>query len=197
MQAVTQKKPIKKYLVTLNKITKDRYLPVGPELSHSAQLYDISGKKMRLLLDFPTMGEPHYAQGIHAEKIVGNVQKIYKLKENNHPYAARSEKDAKVVRKDGAVHVYLTAIRSHFKPDIVEAKFGDTVYFHVTNLEQAFDVPHGFAVQYAPTANLLVMPGQTKSMRFKPKSPGIYPFYCTDFCSALHQEMQQYLRVTV
>jgi len=25
---------------------------------------------------------------------------------------------------------------------------------------------------------------------------GIIPFYCTDFCSALHQEMQGYFRVS-
>ena len=37
------KKPEGKYLVAMNKITKDRYLPTGPELCHSAQLYDISG----------------------------------------------------------------------------------------------------------------------------------------------------------
>ncbi|RMG86943.1 MAG: Sec-dependent nitrous-oxide reductase, partial [Bacteroidetes bacterium] len=64
------KKPQGKYLVALNKITKDRYLPTGPELCHAAQLYDISGDKMKLLLDFPTMGEPHYAQGISADRIV-------------------------------------------------------------------------------------------------------------------------------
>ena len=46
----------------MNKITKDRYLPTGPEMAQSAQLIDISGDKMKMLLDFPTIGEPHYAQ---------------------------------------------------------------------------------------------------------------------------------------
>jgi nitrous-oxide reductase len=41
-----------KYLIAYNKITKDRYLPTGPELSQSAQLFDISGDKMQLILDF-------------------------------------------------------------------------------------------------------------------------------------------------
>jgi nitrous-oxide reductase len=68
------RKPDGKYLVALNKITKDRYLPTGPELTHSAQLYDISGDKMKLLLDFPTIGEPHYAQGIAASKISAALQ---------------------------------------------------------------------------------------------------------------------------
>ncbi|MEX2596295.1 MAG: nitrous oxide reductase, partial [Salibacteraceae bacterium] len=64
--------PWGKYLVSLNKITKDRYLPTGPELAHSAQLYDISGEKMKLLLDFPTDGEPHYAQAIPADLVKPN-----------------------------------------------------------------------------------------------------------------------------
>jgi nitrous-oxide reductase len=55
-----------KYLIAYNKITKDRYLPTGPELAQSAQLYDISGDKMQLILDFPTIGEPHYAQAAPA-----------------------------------------------------------------------------------------------------------------------------------
>jgi nitrous-oxide reductase len=62
-------KPHGKYLVAYNKITKDRYLPTGPELCHSAQLYDISGDKMKLLLDFPTIGEPHYAESLPASLI--------------------------------------------------------------------------------------------------------------------------------
>ncbi len=189
--------PQGKYLVALNKITKDRYLPTGPEMNHSAQLYDISGDKMKLLLDFPTIGEPHYAQGISADRIVPNVKKIYPIEDNKHPYRAMGEKDARVERDGNTVHVYMTTIRSHFAPDNIEGiKVGDKVYFHVTNLEQDWDVPHGFAVQGAQNAELLIMPGQTETLYWEPKSVGVYPFYCTDFCSALHQEMQGYIRVS-
>ena len=188
-------KPHNQYLIGLNKITKDRYLPVGPEVSQSAQLYDISGAKMRLLLDFPTVGEPHYAQGVPASLLSGKSQKIYSLEENDHPFATKREEDARIVRDGTTVHVYMTSIRSHFKPDVVDAKVGDVVYFHVTNLEQDYDIDHGFAVYGAISPNILLMPGQTKTIRFDAREPGIYPFYCTDFCSALHQEMQQYLRV--
>ena len=191
------RKPQGKYMVAMNKITKDRYLPTGPELCHSAQLYDISGDKMKLLLDFPTMGEPHYAQGISADRIVPNVKKFYPIEENEHPYAAKGEKDARVERSGNAVHVYMTTIRSHFAPDNIEGiKVGDKVYFHVTNLEQDWDVPHGFAVMGAPTSELLIMGGQTETLYWEPKKEGVYPFYCTDFCSALHQEMQGYVRVS-
>ncbi|MCA9737716.1 MAG: Sec-dependent nitrous-oxide reductase [Gemmatimonadetes bacterium] len=191
------RQPAGKYLVALNKITKDRYLPTGPELAHAAQLIDISGDKMRLLLDFPTQGEPHYAQAIAADVIRDQQVQFFELANNHNPYATRSEAEARVERRGTEVHVYMTAIRSHFAPDNIEGiRVGDEVYFHVTNLEQDWDVPHGFAAFGANNAELLVMPGQTRTLKWVPESAGIYPFYCTDFCSALHQEMQGYVRVS-
>lgn len=191
------KKPYGKYVVAYNKITKDRYLPTGPELAQSAQLYAIDGDKMQLLLDYPTIGEPHYAQAIPADKIKGQSVKFFDINKNNHPYAAKGEKSAKVVREGNVVHVYMTAIRSHLTPDNIEGiQVGDEVYFHVTNLEQDWDIPHGFAIKHAPNAELLIMPGETNTLKFVASKAGVYPFYCTDFCSALHQEMQGYLRVS-
>ncbi|MBL7837220.1 MAG: Sec-dependent nitrous-oxide reductase, partial [Bacteroidetes bacterium] len=191
------KKPFGKYLIAYNKITKDRYLPTGPELSQSAQLFDISGDKMQLILDFPTIGEPHYAQGIPADKIKNNQVKIFKVEENKHPYFTKGEAEARVVREGNKVHIYMTSIRSHFAPDNIEGiKVGDEVYFHVTNLEQDWDVPHGFAVKGALNAELLIMPGETTTLKWVPEKVGIFPIYCTDFCSALHQEMQGYVRVS-
>jgi nitrous-oxide reductase len=190
-------KPHGKYVIAYNKITKDRYLPTGPELTQSAQLYDISGEKMKLLLDFPTTGEPHYAEAIPASLIQPNSVKIYKIEENNHPYVAKGEGQTKVERKGNEVHVYMTAIRSHLTPDNIEGvRVGDEVFFHVTNLEQDWDVPHGFAIKGATNAEILVMPGETQTLKYKPLVAGVIPFYCTDFCSALHQEMSGYLRVS-
>jgi nitrous-oxide reductase len=191
------KKPSGKYLVAYNKITKDRYLPTGPELSQSAQLYDISGDKMQLLLDFPTIGEPHYAQGVAASVIKDRSVKFFKIEENNHPYVAKGEGEAKVFRQGNKVHVNLTLMRSHLTPDNIEGiKVGDEVYFHTTNLEQDWDVPHGFAIKGALNSELLVMPGETTTLKWVPLKAGMYPMYCTDFCSALHQEMSGYVRVS-
>lgn len=192
------RKPFGKYLVAYNKITKDRYLPTGPELTQSAQLYDISGDKMQLILDFPTIGEPHYAQAAPADLIRNNGQlKFYKIENNKNPYVTKGEKEVKVVRNGKRVDVYMTSIRSHFAPDNIEGiKVGDEVYFHVTNLEQDWDVPHGFAIKGANTAELLIMPGETSTLKWVPDRVGTMPFYCTDFCSALHQEMQGYIRVS-
>lgn len=191
------KKPHGKYMIAYNKITKDRYLPTGPELAQSAQLYDISGDKMKLLLDFPTVGEPHYAEALPASMIQNNSVKFFKLEENEHPYVAKGEGQTKVERKGKEVHVYMTAIRSHLTPDNIEGvNVGDDVFFHVTNLEQDWDVPHGFAVKGANNAEILIMPGETQTFRWQPKEAGVYPFYCTDFCSALHQEMSGYIRIS-
>ena len=191
------RKPHGKYLVAMNKITKDRYLPTGPEMEHSAQIYDITGEKMELLYDFPTHGEPHYAAGCDADLLVQNSKKIYRLDENKHPYAINSPAEAKVVREGKEVHIYMSTIRSHFTPDNIEGvKVGDKVYFHITNHEQDFDVPHGFSIIGAGTSEILVMPGQTKTSLWEPEKVGVWPFYCTDFCSALHQEMQGYVRVS-
>lgn len=190
-------KPWGKYVIALNKMTKDRYLPTGPELCQAAQLIDISGDKMKLLLDFPTVGEPHYAQSIPAEILMKNSKRFFALEDNKSPYATKSEADAKVVRKGNEVHIYMTTIRTHFMPDNIEGvKLGDKVYFHITNLEQDWDIPHGFAVKGFNNSELLIMPGQTRTIVWEPKEVGVFPFYCTDFCSALHQEMQGYIRVS-
>lgn len=191
------KQPWGKYLLAMNKITKDRYLPTGAELAQSAQLIDISGDKMKMLLDFPTQGEPHYAQALPASLIRDKQVKFYSLAANTHPYVVRSEAEAGVERKGHQVHVKLVAIRSHFAPDIIEGvTVGDTVFWHVTNIEQDWDILHGFAVMGMRTSELIMQPGETRTIMWVPLSPAVYPFYCTDFCSALHQEMQGYVRVS-
>ncbi len=191
------KKPYGKYLVAMNKITKDRYLPTGPEMFQSAQLFDISGDKMKLLLDFPTIGEPHYAQAIPASLIKDKQVKFFKLADNANPFATKAEADGGITRQGRNVHVKMIAIRSHFAPDNLEGvQVGDTVYFHVTNIEQDWDILHGFAVLGAENSELILNPGETRTMKWTPKTPGVYPFYCTDFCSALHQEMSGYIRVS-
>jgi nitrous-oxide reductase len=189
--------PAGKYLLGMTKTARDRFLPVGPKQNHPAQLYDISGERMVLLADFPTIGEPHYAQAIAAERIIDNVRKIYSLEANRHPRKLSSPNDARVEREGSVVRVYMAHIRSHQRPDNIEGiHVGDTVYFHHTNVEQDWDVVHGFAIKGMNTAEVLVAPGQTKTMKWVPTRPGVYPFYCTAFCSALHQEMQGYVRVS-
>ena len=100
----------------------------------------------------------------------------------------------KIVREPGKVSVYMTAIRSHFTPEIVEVEEGDEVVFHVTNSERAQDETHGFSIS-TYNVNLSLEPGKTATARIKADRPGVFSFYCTEFCSALHLEMEGYLVV--
>lgn len=188
--------PYGKYVVAMNKITKDRYLPTGGELTQSAQLIDITGDKMEMLLDFPTQGEPHYAQALPATLIKDKQVKFFSLAESKHPWVVRAESEAGVERRGKTVHVKMVAIRSHFAPDVIEGiEVGDTVLWHVTNVEQDWDILHGFAVLGMNNAEIILQPGETRTLKWVPQQAGVFPFYCTDFCSALHQEMQGYVRV--
>jgi len=134
---------------------------------------------------------------IHADKIKNKTRQIYKLSENKHKRVVKSPGETRVERDGKNVHVYMSMIRSHFTPDNIEGiKVGDKVFFHITNLEQDFDIPHGFAILGNNNAEMLIMPGQTETLTWEPKEVGVWPFYCTDFCSALHQEMSGYVRVS-
>jgi len=151
---------------------------------------------MQLLLDFPTIGEPHYAQALPASLI--HSVKFNTLSENANPWAVKTEAEGGISRQGRVVHVKMAAIRSHFSPDNIEGiTVGDTVYFHLTNIEQDWDIVHGFAVLgNTDAAELILAPGETRTLKWIPRASGVYPFYCTDFCSALHQEMQGYVRVS-
>ena len=88
----------------------------------------------------------------------------------------------------------LTAIRSRYTPDRIDAQVGDDLTVHVTNLEQTRDMIHGFGL-IEHNINMVMDPGETKTFHIKLTKAGVFPFYCTNFCSALHQEMQGYLVV--
>jgi len=88
----------------------------------------------------------------------------------------------------------MIAIRSRFVPDRIDAQVGDELTIHLTNTEQTGDMIHGFGV-IEQNVNLVMDPGETRSVKMKLTKAGVFPFYCTNFCSALHQEMQGYLVV--
>ncbi len=186
------KNPDGKYLVALNKLSHGRHLGVGPSQPESSQLIDISGEKMSLLYDAFTEPEPHYAQIIKADKL--NPIEVYSKEENKHPKAIWDIKDSKIVRNGKNVEVYMIAVRSSFEPWKIEVNQGDKVSIYITNIEQTTDELHGFGLNEY-NINIVIDPGETKTAEFVANKKGVYPFYCTNFCSALHQEMQGYLLV--
>ena len=185
------------YLVALNKLAIDRFNPVGPLHPQNHQLIDISGDKMELVYDMPIgLGEPHYAVSIAADKLKPIVRYKYgtdSRTEEASPFAIRPGSEH-IDRTPGKVEVFGTVIRSHYTPEIVEAEEGDTVIFHWTNTERAEDETHGFAIA-GHNMNLSLEPGKTASATVKVDRPGVYSYYCTEFCSALHLEMEGYLLV--
>jgi nitrous-oxide reductase len=183
--------PQGRWLVALNKLSKDRYLNVGPSKPESLQLIDISGEKMKVVYDAPVDLEPHYAQIIKADKI--KAIDIYP-KDEKRPNSIWTPDQARIERNGNEVKVYMIAVRSHFTPEKIEVNQGDKVTIYVTNIEQTIDESHGLGIDEY-NLNVQIDPGETKTIEFTADKPGVFAFYCTNFCSALHQEMQGYLLV--
>jgi len=196
-------KPDGTYLVALNKWSVDRFPPVGPLLPQNLQLLDIrEGKTMRPLADMPLgFGEPHYAQIIRTEKI--KAWDAYPQEDGKVGYDAIADDwhpagtmvgDEKIERNGSKVEIWMTVMRSRFTPDNIEVNEGDEVTMHLTNIESAKDATHGFVLG-GQNISLSLEPGETETIRFTADTPGVYPYYCTEFCSALHIEMAGYFLV--
>jgi nitrous-oxide reductase len=184
--------PAGKYCIAMNKLSHGQHLGVGPSQPETSQLIDLEGEKLRLLYTAFTEPEPHYAQAILASKL--NPIEVYPKEENKHPNAIWDVKEAGIQRNGKDVTVKMIAVRSSFEPTAIEVNQGDTVTIHITNIEQTTDETHGFAIN-EHNLNVTIDPGETKTVKFTAARTGVYPYYCTNFCSALHQEMQGYLLV--
>jgi nitrous-oxide reductase len=191
--------PHGQWLVSLNKWSVDRFTPVGTLHPQNFQLIDITGENgMQLIRDMPIgFGEPHYVQMISVDAL-DNVIDVYDPMTDPLTMAASDvgiEPGQERVEDHGdEVHVYMTAKRSHFLPDVIRVKEGQKVVFHVTNVETAKDATHGIAVPgYNVQASL--DPGEVVSFEITADRTGSFAFYCTEFCSALHLEMQGWLLV--
>ncbi len=186
------REPYGRYMVAGNKLSKGRHLSSGPSQPESSQLIDITGEKMAMLYETFTDPEPHFMQILKADAI--KPIEVYPRAESHHPNAVWEATQAGVTRTGNVVEVKAMAIRSRFVPERIEANVGDEVVLHLTNVEQTTDMIHGWGL-IEHNVNIIVDPGETKTVRFKVEKPGVFAFYCTNFCSALHQEMQGYLEV--
>jgi nitrous-oxide reductase len=192
--------PDGRYLVAMNKWSIDRFAKVGPLLPQNFQLIDIAntGDSMQLLYDMPIgLGEPHSAQMIKADKL--KPWEVYPEVGWDPHKQAKAEMIAqpgqeKVVRNGKQVEIFMSVIRSHFNPEHIEIEQGDHVVWHLTSLERAFDATHGFAIP-AYNINLSLEPGENATIEFDADQPGVFNYYCSEFCSALHLEMTGYLLV--
>ena len=192
------KSPDGKYLVAMNKWSIDRFNDVGPLLPQNFQLIDISGEEMQLLYDMPIgVGEPHYAQIIKADKLQPFTvypQIGYDPGTMGPARNAVLGGQEGIERRGNEVTVRMTAIRSHFNPEYIRVRQGDRVTIHITNIERAKDATHGFGIS-KHNVNLSLEPGESQTVSFVADQAGVFPYYCTEFCSALHLEMTGYLLV--
>ena len=190
-------KPVGKYVIALDKLSIDRFNPIGPLHPQNHQLIDITGPKMEMLYDLPIgLGEPHDVVSIAASKL--HTKPTYTMGTNSrtgkqHPAMTLAGQER--IERDGKnVKVYATAIRSHINPEHIEVNKDDNVTIYMTNLERAEDETHGFTVDDYDL-HMSLEPGKTASVNFIADKEGVFPFYCTEFCSALHLEMFGYLYV--
>ncbi len=189
--------PQGKYIISLNKLAIDRFDAVGPLHPQNHQLIDIKGKTMDLLVDMPLpLGEPHQAVAIRASKLHPHVR--YPMGTNvttGKQHIGKTLAGQERIERDGKnVTIYATMVRSHINPERITVNKGDIITMHLTNLERAQDETHGFTVDHY-NVHASLEPGETATVKFEADIEGVFPYYCTEFCSALHLEMMGYLMV--
>ena len=189
-----------KYVVSLNKFSKDRFLPVGQYFPDNDQLINISGKKMELLHDSPVSPEPHDAVIVDVSLI--KTKQIWD--KNDHKFSFEKSivqklgvefGENKVIRRGNKVYAVMSSIAPNFGLTSIHVNLGDEVTIIQTNLDNIEDLTHGFCLSLY-NINYGVSPMETVSVTFIADKKGVFWYYCPWFCHALHLEMRGRLIVT-
>lgn len=184
-----------KWLMSLNKFSKDRFLGVGPLHPNNDQLIYIGDDKMTLVHDGAAFAEPHDVTIVRADLI-----KTRRIWDRNDPMweDARNqakkdniklEEDNKIIRDGKKVRVYMTSQAPTWGLDKIEVKQGDEVTIFVTNIDDTENVTHGLVISNYGVC-MEISPQMTASVTFTADRAGVHWYYCTWFCHALHMEMR-------
>jgi nitrous-oxide reductase len=184
-----------KWVVSLNKFSKDRFLPVGAFRGENEQLIDISGAEMRLEHETPTHPEPHDALMVRRDLI--RPKKVWERDDPRFEFerklaakhGVQLESAAKVVRDGKTVYVFMAGVAPAFSLNEFRVKSGDKVTVVLTNNDRVEDLSHGFTLSHHDVS-FGVSPQETASATFTAGKPGVYWYYCPWFCHALHLEMR-------
>ncbi|WP_255171573.1 TAT-dependent nitrous-oxide reductase [Natrononativus amylolyticus] len=180
------------WLISLNKQSLDRFLPVGPTFPVNDQLIYIGDDEegMQLVKDTPTYPEPHDATIVHRDNI--NPETVYDPDDLALEPVGAGEDD--ITREDGRVEVRMINQRNRFGFQDITVQEGDEVEITTTNVETSENIVHSLAIpQY--DINVKTAPQETRKVTFTADKPGVYWIYCAYFCSALHLEMRSRLLV--